>query len=347
MQLTVQELGRASLQLQTLHIQAVESGMHGYDKIELPSSAFVPELNAPVPREPPTLNEYTAQFLNRRKAFSGENSTYYLYERYLTRDILPIFGKMHLQELTENQLQSYVNQSVRKGWSTAYIRAHITLLKSILKSAEHDNLLQFPKMRILYPRQPKTEIDVLTESETELLNTFLTKDMRTISTAILIALHTGIRIGEMCGLHWSDVDFKRHRIHIQRTVKSYCTTSGKYFSTIGTTKTPRSNQIIYLTDDFANLLKERQGMGYIYTGTEKFIDTCSARQALDRRLEKLKINHIRFHALRHGFATRAIKKGVDPKTVSAILGHEHCDMTLNIYTACTPQMQVEAMRKVF
>ena len=63
-------------------------------------------------------------------------------------------------------------------------------------------------------------------------------------------------------------------------------------------------------------------------------------------LEKLNISHIRFHDLRHGFATRAINEAVvDPKTVAEILGHEHCDIMLDIYTSCTAQMQVEAMEK--
>lgn len=151
----------------------------------------------------------------------------------------------------------------------------------------------------------------------------------------------------MCGLRWSDIDFRRNCIHIQRSVKNYYIPSERRtIKEIGETKTPKSNRRIYITDDFAGILKERQGMGYVYTGTENFIDTCSARQALNRRLEKLDIPHIRFHALRHGFATRAIRKGVDPKTVAAILGHEHCNITLDIYTSCTVEMQIEAMRRL-
>ncbi|MDE6776743.1 MAG: tyrosine-type recombinase/integrase, partial [Oscillospiraceae bacterium] len=66
-----------------------------------------------------------------------------------------------------------------------------------------------------------------------------------------------------------------------------------------------------------------------------------------KRLKILGIPHIRFHDLRHGFATRAINgAGVDPKTVAEILGHEHCDITLDIYTSCTAKMQIEAMEQI-
>lgn len=161
-------------------------------------------------------------------------------------------------------------------------------------------------------------------------------------------MHTGIRIGEACALQWSDVDFKNNSIYIRHSVKRYYIPDGKRtVCELGEPKTPKSKRRIYISKWLADILKERQGTGFICTGKEKFCNPETMRNAFNRRLKKLNIPHIRFHDLRHGFATRAINgAGIDPKTVAEILGHEHCDITLDIYTSCTAQMQIEAMEQI-
>ena len=346
MQITVGEYGQHLLHSQSLYVRAVESGLGVNDLIEVPDEILFRPYAMPKTTSAPMLKEYAGTFLTHKKQLvrAGSHS---LYDEYLKNGILPFFGAMPLDSISENRIQDFVTVSARKGRSSSYIRSQVILLKSVLRSAERDGILKAPSMQIVYPKQHKEEISVLTEQDTEKLNDYLLHDRKTISTAILIALHTGIRVGEMCGLRWNDIDFKKQCIHIQRSVKNYYIPSERHsVREIGDTKTPKSNRWIYMTDDFTRVLYERQGTGFIYTGTENFIDTCSARQALNRRLEKLDIPHIRFHALRHGFATRAIQRGVDPKTVAAILGHEKCDITLNIYTSCTPDMQREAMSRL-
>lgn len=349
MQITVGQLGRNIFHQQEIYIRGIESGLGVHDRIEIPEQ-FLLFPSQPLPEvrtdAVPLLKEYAEIFLTHKKEIT-RSGTYNLYVGYLRNGLLPLFGDMPLNCISESRIQDFVNLCVRKGWKISYIRAHVTLLKSIFRSAERDGILKAPSLQIAFPKQAVPELTVLTEEESERLNAYLLHDRKTISAALLIALHTGIRVGEMCALRWSDVDFRRKCIHIQRSVKNYYLQSERRtVREIGETKTLKSNRLIYLTDDFTAVLKERQGCGFIYTGTENFIDTCSARQALNRRLDKLDIPHIRFHALRHGLATRMIRRGVDPKTVAAILGHEHCDMTLDIYTSCTAEMQKDAMNKI-
>lgn len=345
MQMTVGQLGRASLQIQTLHVRAVESGMQCHDLIELPPDILISGCESAV-MATPNLEEYAGNFLDRKKN-TLKPGTYNLYDGCLRNGLLPFFGKMVLNSIDENCMQEFVAMLSRKGRAISYIQTHIVVLKSILRGAERDGLLKVPPVQIVYPKRRKKEIFVLSDEDTEKLNDYLLDDRKTISTALLVALHTGIRIGEMCGLRWSDIDFRKKCIHIQRSVKNYYVQAERRcVREIGETKTIYSNRRIYMTDDFADILQKRQGTGFIYTGTDRYIDTCSARQALNRRLNKLDIPHVRFHALRHGFATRAIQKGVDPKTVAAILGHAHCNITLDIYTSCTSEMQIEAMRRL-
>lgn len=346
-QVTVGEYGRQLLQGQSIYVKAIESGLGKDDFLEVPEGAlFTPCIPQKNIQAVPTLKDYARAFLSQKNKVISMGSCS-LYDEYLTKNILPFFGGDLLNDITESKIQDFVTLSARKGRSASYIRSQVVLLKSILRNAEHDGLIKMPDFRITYPKQSVNEITVLSDEDTEKLSDYLINEKKTISTAILIALHTGIRIGEMCGLRWSDIDFRKNCLHIQRSVKCYYLPSiHKSVTEIGQTKTVKSNRKIYFTSDFGEILERRQGDGYIYTGTEHFIDTCSARQALDRRLGWLDIPHVRFHALRHGFATRAIRKGVDPKTVAAILGHERCDITLDIYTACTPEMQVEAMERM-
>jgi len=286
MQITVGEYGQHLLHGQSLYVRAIESGLGVHDFLEVPEDvlfgAYVPQRTVSAP----VLKEYAAMFLNHKKQLIGAGS-YSLYTEYLRNGLLPFFGAMPLDSISENRIQDFVTASARKGRSSSYIRSQVILLKSVLRSAERDGILKAPSMQIVYPKQYKEEIPVLTEQDTEKLNDYLLSDLKTISTAILIALHTGIRIGEMCGLRWSDIDFRKKCIHVQRSVKNYYIPSERHsVREIGNTKTPKSNRWIYMTDDFTSVLRERQGTGFIYTGSENFIDTCSARQALDRRLEK-------------------------------------------------------------
>lgn len=193
MQMTVGQLGRASLYMQTFYVRAVESGKQSHDLIELPPDVFVPRLEPEV-RAIPMLKDYAGTFLTHKKEIT-RSGTYSLYDSYLQNGLLPLFGKMPLNSITESRIQDFVNMSFRKGWTASYIRAHVVLLKSILRSAERDGLLKAPSMQIIFPKQTGTEISVLTEEESERLNDYLMQDKKTISAALLIALHTGIKVG--------------------------------------------------------------------------------------------------------------------------------------------------------
>lgn len=342
--LTFSQLGVLSTQMNILYVQGMNSGMKPDDPVELPKDSTLP-LFVPALPDTPTLEEYSRTFLEFKKN-TVQNSSYQYYERCFT-GIQQFFGDMLLSAINGRKVQEYVNTMLRKGMNSKVAKYRVALLKSLLRCAESENLIHMPVIRPVYPKQGNEEYRILTEEEYRKLSDYLLCEHSPSSLALLIALYTGIRIGEMCGLRWDDFDTATNSISIRRAVKSYyIQRERRTVCEIGEPKTPKSRRRIYVSKAFADVLKERQGMGYIWTCSEKFINPRSEREYLNRRLKKLDIQHIKFHALRHGFATRAISAGIDPKTVAEILGHEHCDLTLDIYTSCTAQMQIEAMNKM-
>ena len=343
--MTFAQLGKLSLQMQTLYVQSVNSGAKPNDLIEILDSDL-PFSISEFP-DTPTIRICTEAFLNLKK-YTVRQSTYHRYIRCFRNSVLPFFGDMQLSSISGKVVQEFVNAMLRQGMNPKSIKYCVAMLKSVLLCAEADGIITMPVIRPRYPKQCKQEQQVLSDDEFYKLEKYLLQEKISISTALLIVMHTGIRLGEACALCWSDVDFKTNSIYIRHSVKRYYIPDEKRtICELGEPKTLKSKRRIYISQWLADVLKQCQGKGFICTGAEKFCNPETLRNALNKRLKILGIPHVRFHDLRHGFATRAINgAGVDPKTVAEILGHERCDITLDIYTSCTAKMQLKAMEQI-
>jgi integrase len=157
-------------------------------------------------------------------------------------------------------------------------------------------------------------------------------------------LTTGLRCGEICGLQWSDFDEVKGSLKIVRTV--HCKRIGEY--TMGETKTGKGKRVIILPPSTAQLLrvrKEKALTDWIFPNPVKpELPTAptSAYHHMKMLLKKAGLPSIRFHDLRHTFATHALAGGVDAKTLSGILGHTNASFTLDTYTHVTGNMQQRA-----
>ena len=343
--MTFAQLGQLSLQIQMLYVQGMNGGMKPDDFVELPDNDL-PFSISEFPKTP-TIKICTEAFLNLKKC-TVRRSTYHRYIRCLRSSVLPFFGDMQLNSINGKVVQEFVNAMLHQGMNIKAIKYCVTMLKSVLLCAEADGIITMPVIRPNYPKQFKQEHSILSDEDFNRLNNYLLQEKISISTALLIVMHTGIRLGEACALHWSDVDFKTNSIHIRNSIKRYYIPDEKRtVCELGEPKTSKSKRHIYISQWLVDVLKQRQGTGFVCTGAEKFCNPETLRNAFNRRLKILDIPHIRFHDLRHGFATRAINGArIDPKTVAEILGHERCDITLDIYTSCTAQMQVESMEQI-
>lgn len=285
----------------------------------------------------PTFGEYAMMYLDEKK-WLWKRTTYCTYKWMLVKRLIPCFGNFGLDEITNKQIQDFTNR-LSISLSPKTTREHVALLKEILKDAMQNNIIQEKRFSIKFKKSEKNSCTVLDDDEINLLRSYCLADSRPGSLGILIALETGARVGEISCLQWKDFDYLKRSIKIEKDVaRVYDTETKKSEIVIQSPKTPKSKRTIYLSQQIAEHLEKNRpfnGELYICTGTKTPSEPRNMRSILNRRLTACGIRHIKFHDLRHTFATRAIRAGIDVKTVSELLGHEKCSLTLDIYTSCT------------
>ena len=217
------------------------------------------------------------------------------------------------------------------------------------------------------PKQEKKEMRVLSTYEQSALIGVL--HLHRLGFAIMFDLATGLRIGELCALKWSDVNFNKRTVKISRTLQRIkksmsAQINGENTTAIleGNVKTNSGFREIPLPDKIFNLLIQHQqnqiaemnqlgciyqNNGYIFAmpyGT--CVEPHTMRDALDFLLKAAGIEHANFHSLRHTFATRAIESGVNIKTLSDILGHSQVQITMDLYCHSSLDLMRDSMDKV-
>lgn len=298
----------------------------------------------------PTFSTYADKFL-QKKQLTMKESGYYNYYHKLKTIIIPYFCDFKLNEINQNILQEFIFAK-KEHYSPKSIRDIIMVVKSVLFSAEEDGIIKVPKIRLHYPEMKNEEYRILTDDEYTKLYKWLENHMTQSSAGVLIAMETGMRIGEVCGLKWSDVDFDKGTIQVRRTVsRVYMADSKTSKIVIGNPKTLSGNRTIPMPKRFAEILIRKKAdceneNAFVCTNFDQPTEPRTLRQYYDRQLKKLGIPRVTFHALRHGFATRCVEAGIDPKTVAAIMGHKNCDITLDVYTSCTTKMKQNAIQKL-
>lgn len=158
---------------------------------------------------------------------------------------------------------------------------------------------------------------------------------------ILLCIHTGIRIGELCALKWSDINVQTKLLNINKTmIRTYTKEDGSHLS-ITPPKSRSSARMIPLNTwimHYAILLQGEED-NYVLTNRDKPIEPNKYRLYYNSVLKELELPHLKFHALRHTFATRCIECGCDYKSLSELLGHSNVSITMNIYVH--PQMELK------
>jgi len=159
-----------------------------------------------------------------------------------------------------------------------------------------------------------------------------------------IELATGLRRGELLGLKWEDLDLEQCTLRVQRQVSRI---NGEVVE--APLKTKNSYRTISLGEDAVGILKKQRkkcgGSEYVFPSpTGGPISPDSVIQMLHRVLKRAGLPKVRFHDLRHTFATVALQNGVDIKTVSGMLGHYSAGFTLDTYAHVTTQAQREAAK---
>ena len=306
-----------------------------------------------------TLKEWLERWMEEYMSVSIRESTLKGYRTYIKNYIVPHLGDRRIDKLTTHDIQQFyimlqeegrLKEDEVKGFqlAAATVRRIHGVLRQAMQAAT--DLRMIPRNPIDGVKLPKIDNDAMKILNEDELKTFkeAIKEEPEWYDFFYTEITTGMRKGEICGLMWSDFDAKTGTLYVRRTLHRY--EDGQLRT--GETKTGAGKRKILLPKSTAQLLRERSKKSYsqwIFWNPirpEEPITPDSAYLAMKRILKKAGLPDIRFHDLRHTFATLALTNGVDAKTVSNMLGHSSSSFTLDVYTHVTTQMQQAAADKM-
>lgn len=287
-----------------------------------------------------------------------KESTYTRYHRIVTKYLFPFLEEEALEKIDQKYLNRMTAVLLERGGtagaalSPKTVTDILCVLKSILNYG-NENHFRCPGIgRLKYPQGKSRPARTLTEESRRKLERCLLMSDDDVSLGILFTLFTGVRIGELCGLRWSDIDFGNASVSICRTVERIADlspdTPGKTKVILSVPKTESSFRVIPLPDFLLSYLKVRRRSGdcYLLTGNRTYTEPHQYYIRYRKYLERNAIGSYPFHTLRHTFATRCIETGFDTKSLSEILGHSSIHTTLSIYVHPSMQQKKAQMEKL-
>ena len=309
------------------------------------------------------VKDWLIEWLHNYAHITVRPSTYISYEGYIYNHIIPIIGDLPIQKLTPPIVQNFYNDRFlngridgKGGLSSKTLRNMHNMFHQAMEQAKINGLImQNPTDNAIIPKSQKKEMRVLSvQEQLRLLNVV---HLHRLGFAIKFDLATGLRIGELCALKWTDLNYQKKTVKISRTLQRIKTNQlereeldGSENMTMvveGDVKTSSGFREIPIPDKiWMELLQhqQRQQQEYMSLGVPILPDgyifampfgTCvepsTMRDALNYLLAVAEIEHANFHSLRHTFATRAIEAGMPVKTLSDILGHSQVQITMDLY----------------
>ena len=288
-------------------------------------------------------------YKNIRIKLKTKTSTNDGYEYRLNKYIVPFFKQKNkeLCEITSLDIQEFILALENKRTGTALapntIRGITMLLFDFFDYCLEEELIEKnPCRRVVLPRKKRKKVVAFTKRERTAILKHIEKKPQSRARLVFVALHTGMRLGELTSLKWECVDFKNEVIKVRTTnvriqnknADSFIDNNGK---TIVVTTEPKSDdsmrEVPISSAVLERLRKQKESKSeYVFPKTN---GDCYDNRSIQKYFEKLIINigiqDKSFHTLRHTFATNALESGMDAKTLSGILGHSNVSITLNYY----------------
>ncbi|MEO1769014.1 tyrosine-type recombinase/integrase [Candidatus Enterococcus ferrettii] len=266
-----------------------------------------------------------------------KQSTYANYEHKLEHYVLNILGEYSLNELDEEAAEILLKDLEKRKLKPSTIHAVFRITKQCINLAIRKKMVkENPFALVQLPKLVKNRNQALTKQEQKRLETTALAAKKGQGLAILLALHAGMRIGEISALTWEDLDFENNLIHVHSTVQRIIGVfDGKKTGLIYTSsKTASSTRLIPMSRMLKKLLlqqKQRAKGKFVLTNKEQPVEPRLLTYHFHRIREKAKLATIHFHQLRHTFATRCLESRGDIMSVSALMGHSSTQMTLDTY----------------
>ncbi|MGN1048714.1 MAG: tyrosine-type recombinase/integrase [Eubacteriales bacterium] len=291
------------------------------------------------------------------KADKVRESTLAIYRCHLDVHLRPLLGRMYLSAMTTEKLNDCCREALflrkdGKGELSAKSKTDILrTLNNILKFGMNKGYIS-RHIQAEYPKAETKQMNVLREKEQKALESVLRAHLdQREALGVYLCLYTGLRVGELCGLRWDDLDFDQEMIYVRRTVQRICVQGEERKTAVvmGEPKSAKSKRDIPIPDHLLTVLrdlKNGQTGNFFLSDTGKCHEPRRMQAAFHRYLDEAGLSRRGIHCTRHTFATRWVELGVDIKTLSEILGHTSIRITLDKYVHISEKVKRESINKI-
>jgi integrase len=307
-----------------------------------------------------TFKNWAIIWLEEYKKRTLKPATYSHLHQMLHRYVLPTLGHYRLRDLRIENIQILINKLADKGLAVGTLKdIHKPIHGALEQAVKNDLIAKNVSKKVRFPKKEKKKMRALDQDEQIKFTAVAKKSV--IGRAFILALYTGLRIGEVLALTWNDVDLDAGIISINKGMTQYRDPMGDGASytlsqSIGTPKTKSSIRDIPLIPQMIEMLKkERENVllstqNLVFPSAKgKYIVYETARAKFKKICGEAGISNIEElhpHSLRHSFATFALQSGIALKVIQELLGHSTLSMTADLYTHVLPETKHSEIQKI-
>lgn len=312
---------------------------------------------SPSASEPVALEQLAVDWLAKQKSQIKESS-YVKYQNLIAKYLIPQIGELQPQELTSERLEIFCKTLLssggrhHSGLSAKTVSDILSVTRAILRYSASKGYVISCDFSVISFKQPSKNLRILSRLEQQKLCSYLQNNLTPVHLGILLSLFSGLRIGEICALRWSDISFEEKLIFVRRTMQRLQNIQDSERKTricISAPKSPSSIRQIPIPDGLLELLRNNSGdkNGYILTGkADTFMEPRTMQRRFKKVLKAAGIEEVNYHVLRHTFATRCVELNFDVKSLSEILGHATVNITMNRYVHPSMEYKRQNMQRL-
>lgn len=274
-----------------------------------------------------------------------KHSTYIKYSSIYRLHLADTLGNCPLSQIDSSRIQAVI----AKHQSESIQKSIYCVTNQIFKYAFENYSIHISPLRKIYAKGKKKTLEIFTRAEQIRLFSCLYNETDKYKTAIILCMNTGLRLGELCALKWSDIDFNNHIISVNRTVQRIMSVNKCQRTVLLETapKSESSKREIPISAEILILLAKLQNNQQYVFGGLKPLEPRTLQYHFKKILQYTQIANKNFHILRHTFATNCMENNADIKCLSEILGHSNVKVTLDCYVHPTMDSKRKQLNKLF